>query len=71
MQVLRRLARAAARYGLKPEDIGPLSIFRDEDYMLKYLNNMRRWESPSFYGCTAKHREHARRAWDKVISKVG
>lgn len=61
MQVLRRLARAAVRYGIKPEDIGPISTFTDEDYMSKYLDNMRRWESPSFYGCTAKYRERAAR----------
>jgi hypothetical protein len=71
MQVLRRLARAAVRYGVKPEDIGPLSTFADDDYMAQYLNNMQRWKTPSFYGCTAKHQVRARRAWDRVISKVG
>jgi hypothetical protein len=70
MQMLRRLARAAVRYGLKPEDIGPISTFTNEDYMVKYLDNMKRWNTPSFYGCTAKHQERARRAWDKMIAKV-
>ena len=70
MQALRRLARAAARCGVKSEDIGPISTFADEDYMRKYLDNMRRWKTPSLYGCTAENRERARRAWDKVIAKV-
>ena len=70
MQVLRRLARAAVRYGVKPEDIGPISTFTDDAYMAKYLDNMQRWETPAFYGCTAKHRERARREWDKMIAKV-
>lgn len=71
MKMLKRLARAAVKYGVKPEDIGPLSTFADDDYLAKYLGSMKRWETPSFYGCTAKHRERARREWDKVIAKVG
>jgi hypothetical protein len=70
MQVLRRLARAAVRYGVKPEDIGPISTFTDDDYMAKHLDNMQRWERPSFYGCTAKHRLRARHEWDKVLARV-
>jgi hypothetical protein len=70
MKILKRLARAAAKYDVKPEDIGPISTFRDDDYMAKYLGSMKRWAPPSFYGCKAKHRERARREWDKVIAKV-
>jgi hypothetical protein len=71
MKILKRLARAAVKYRVKPEDIGPLSTFRDDDYMAKYLGSMKGWEAPSFYGCTAKHRKRARREWDKVIARVG
>jgi lipopolysaccharide biosynthesis glycosyltransferase len=68
--MLQRLARAAVRYGVEPEDIGPISTFTDEDYMVHYLSGMKQWEAPSFYGCTAKHQERARREWDKLIAKV-
>ncbi|MGD0000537.1 MAG: hypothetical protein ABSE21_10600 [Bryobacteraceae bacterium] len=71
MQVLRRLAQAAVRYGVKPEDVGPISTFTDDAYMAKYLDNMRREKTPAFNGSTAKHRERARREWDKVIARVG
>ena len=72
MSILKHLARACVRYGLKPEEIGPISTFTDDDddYMAKYLGTMAGWETPSYYGCTPKHREWARRAWDKVIAKV-
>jgi hypothetical protein len=61
MKLLKRLAQEAVKYGLKPEEIGP--VFNDDDYMACYLDTMKSWESPSFYGCTAKHRERALRAW--------
>jgi hypothetical protein len=70
VNILRMLARTAVRYGVKPEDIGPISIFTDDDYMTQYLGHMKRWKAPSAYGCTAKHRERARREWDKIIAKV-
>ena len=70
MKILKRLAREAVKYGLKPEEIGPKSTLSDDDYMTNYLGSMKGWETPSFYGCTAKNRERARRAWDKTIAKV-
>lgn len=71
MNMLKRLARAAVKYGVKPEDIGPISTFGDDDYMAQYLRSMKQWEAPSFCGCTAKHWERARREWDQVIARVG
>jgi hypothetical protein len=70
VKILKRLAREAVKYGLKPEEIGPASTFIDDDYMANYLGTMESWETSSFYGCSANHKERARRAWDKVIAKV-
>jgi len=70
LTVLQKLARRAIRYGLKPEEIGPTSTFTDDEYMTNYLGSMDSWESPSFYGCTAKHRDRARREWRKLVTKV-
>ena len=70
MTVLRELARQAIRYGLKPEDIGPVSIFRDDQYMKGYIRHIRGFEAPASYGVSAVHRERAQRAWRKVITKV-
>jgi hypothetical protein len=68
--MLRKLSRAAIRYGVQPEHIGPISVFVDDDYLAEYLTFMKRWKAPSTYGCTAKHREKARREWDKLILKI-
>jgi len=69
MNILKRLSRHAIRYGLKPEEIGQVATFTDE-YMAQYLAHMQGWEAPSFYGCTPKHRERARRVWDALIARV-
>ena len=66
--VLRRLARAAIRYGLVPEDIGPPSTFKDDPYMEHYLQFMGGWEPPAVYGCTQRHRDRARKAWARVFA---
>lgn len=70
MTVLNELARQAVRYGLKPEDIGPISIFRYDQYMKGYIGHIRSFKPPASYGVTDVHRDRARRAWRKVITKV-
>jgi hypothetical protein len=66
--VLQKLARKAIRYGVRPEDVGPPSIFTDEKYMADYLKHiMGRWKAPAAYGVQPKHQERARRAWDKLM----
>jgi hypothetical protein len=71
LTVLRRLARKATRYGVRPEDIGPVSTFTDEEYMARYLKHtMGRWRAPAVYGVQPKDRERARGAWDKLIARV-
>ena len=70
MTVLRELARQAIRYGLKPEDIGPVSIFRDDQYMKGYIRHIRGFEAPASFGISAVHRERARKAWAKVFAEM-
>src|ERR1035437_2409145 len=78
MTVLRELARQAIRYGLKPEDIGPVSTFADLEYMKGYIRHIRGFEAPASYGVSAVHRERAR--WpggvrscapDRVLLRIG
>lgn len=71
MTILQRLARKAMRYGVGPEDIGPISTFTDEEYMALYLRHtMGRWRPPAVHGVRPKGQERARRAWDKLIARV-
>src|ERR1035437_6534033 len=70
MTVLKELARLAIRYGLKPEDIGPVSTFADLEYMKGYIRHIRGFEAPASYGVSSVNRERAQRAWRKVIAKV-
>jgi hypothetical protein len=70
MTVLRELARQAIRYGLKPEDIGPISTFTDLEYMRGYIRHIRSLKPPASYGVTDGHRDRARREWRKLITKV-
>jgi hypothetical protein len=70
MTVLKELARQAIRYGLKPEDIGPVSTFTDDEYMRCYIGHLRGFEAPASFGVSDIHRERAQRAWRKVITKV-
>ena len=68
MTVLQKLARKAIRFGVRPEEIGPVSTFIDEKYMADYLRHiMGRWKSPAAYGVQPKHQECARRAWDRLM----
>jgi hypothetical protein len=62
--VLQKLARKAIRFGVRPEEIGPVSTtFSDEKYMAGYLRHiMGRWKSPAAYGVQQKDRHRARRA---------
>jgi hypothetical protein len=70
--ILQKLARKATRYGVRPEDIGPVSTFADELYMELYLKHtMGRWRAPSVYGVRPEDQERARGAWDKLIARVG
>ena len=59
MTVLKELAKQAIRYGLKPEDIGPISTFTDLEYMKAYIGHLRGFEAPASYGVSAVHRERA------------
>ena len=70
MMILNKLARQAIRYGLKPEDIGPVSTFTDDEYMRCYIRHIRGFEAPASFGVSAIHRERARKAWAKVFTKV-
>jgi hypothetical protein len=71
LTVLQRLTRKATRYGVRPEDIGPVSTFTDEEYLALYLKHtMGRWQAPAVYGVRPKDQERARRAWDKLIARV-
>ena len=70
MTVLNELARQAIHYGLKPEDIGPVSTFTDLEYMRCYIGHLRGLESPASFGVSDVHRARARKAWRKVIAKV-
>ena len=70
MTVLDKLARQAIRYGLKPEDIGPISTFTDGEYMRCYIGHLRGLESPASFGVSDVHRERARKAWAKVFAEM-
>ena len=70
MTVLRELARQAIRYGLKPEDIGPVSIFRDDQYMKGYIGHIRSFKPPASYGVSDVQRDRARKAWAKVSAEI-
>jgi hypothetical protein len=66
--ILQKLARKAIRYGIRPEDVGPVSIFADEKYLADYMKHiMGRWKAPAVYGVQSKHQERAKRAWDKLM----
>ena len=68
MTVLQKLARKAIRFGVRPEEIGPVWTFIDEKYMAGYLRHiMGRWKSPAAYGVQQKDRDRARRDWDKLM----
>jgi hypothetical protein len=68
--ILQKLAREAIRWGLVPEDIGPVSAFADKEYLGEYLKFMGGWEPPNAYGCTRQHRDRARKAWAKVFAEM-
>jgi len=71
LTILQRLAKKAIRYGVQPEDIGPVSALIDAEYTELYLKHtMGRWRSPAAYGVQPKDQERARRAWDKLIARV-
>ena len=70
MTVLKELARQAIRFGLKPEDIGPVSLFTDLEYMRCYIQHLKGLESPASFGVTAIHRARARKAWAKVFAEM-
>jgi hypothetical protein len=66
--VLQKLARKAIRFGVRPEEIGPVSAFMDDRYMADYLRHiMGRWKAPAAYGVQQKDRDRAKRAWDKLM----
>ena len=70
MTILRQLARQAIRYGLKPEDIGPFSVFADDQYMKGYIRHIRGFAAPASYGVSDVHRARARKAWAKVFAEM-
>ena len=70
MTVLKKLARQAIRYGLKPEDIGPVSTFTDLEYMRCYIGHLRGFEAPASFGVSDVHRDRARKAWAKVFVEM-
>jgi hypothetical protein len=55
---------------LVPEDIGPVDTFTDLEFMLGYRRFISRWEPPSVYGCTQRHRDRARQAWAKLCADM-
>ena len=68
MTILQKLARKGIQFGVRPEDVGPPSTFTDEKYLADYLKHiMGRWKAPAVYGVQPKHRERAKRAWDKLM----
>ena len=72
MTILQRLATKAICYGVRPEDIGPVSTFTDEEYMALYLRHtMGRWRTPAVYGVRPRDQERAGQAWDKLIAGMG
>ena len=70
MTVLKKLARQAIRYGLKPEDIGPPSTFIDDEYMWCYIQHLKGLEAPASFGVSDVHRDRARKAWAKVVAEM-
>ena len=72
LSTFEQLRRACIRYGMEPETIGPenAETFTDEDLMSGYLRLMSKWEPPSAYGCTQKHRERARKLWTRLASNL-
>ena len=70
MKILQELARQAIRYGLKPEDIGPISTFTDDEYMRCYIGHLRGFEAPASFGVSDVHRDRARKAWPKVFAEM-
>ena len=70
MTILKELARQATRYGLKPEDIGPVSTFTDDQYMRCYIGHLQGFEAPASYGVSDVHRDRARKAWAKVFNEI-
>jgi hypothetical protein len=70
MTVLKELSRQAIRYGLKPEDIGPVSTFTDLEYMRCYIGHLQSFEAPASFGVSDVHRDRARREWRKLITAV-
>ena len=52
--------------------IGPANAetFTDEELMSGYLQLMRKWEPPTAYGCTQRHRDRARKAWAKLFAEI-
>jgi hypothetical protein len=70
MTVLKELARQAIRFGLKPEDIGPVSTFTDLEYMRCYIGHLRGFEAPASFGVSNVHRDRARKAWAKVFAEM-
>ena len=68
--ILKELARQAIRYGLKPEDIGPVSTFTDDEYMRCYIGHLQGLESPASFGVSDVHRARARKAWAKLIAEM-
>jgi hypothetical protein len=70
MTILEKLAKQAIRYGLKPEDIGPISTFTDDEYMRCYIGHLRGFEAPASFGISAVHRDRARKAWANVFAEM-
>ena len=70
MTVPKELARQAIRYGLKPEDIAPISTFADLEYMRCYIGHLRGLESPASFGVSDVHRDRARKAWAKAFAEM-
>ena len=70
MTVFKELARQAIRYGLKPEDIGPVSTFTDLEYMRCYIGHLKDLEAPASFGVSNVHRDRARKAWAKVFAEM-
>ena len=70
MMILKELARHATRYGLKPEDIGPVSTFTELEFMKGYIGHLRGFEAPASFGVSDVHRDRARKAWAKVFAEM-
>ena len=70
LSIFEQLRRACTRYGLVPEDIGPISTFTDDEYMRCYIRHIRGFEAPASYGVSDVHRDRARKAWAKVFAEI-